>query len=456
MKPRDRELLDRKFPPVENHKILPHNLEAEQSVLGGMLIENSAILLAREILEPDDFYRDAHRKIFSCIADVYEKDVAVDLVTLTNELKVRDQLDAIGGASYIASLIDTTPTAENIKYYAAIVKEKAVLRKIIQAATELMTMAYGDGESPDAILATFQRFSSELIEKSGAGEKTEKLSVSGILDSIGSLREIPYRRINDAITGFLSKELIAVAGRPNFGKTSFVSGILTHTAVVEKRPAIYFGTAFSRERFKLRLLSSVTRIPFNNLIRGKISTEQIPEVLAAQKILDASPIYYLIEPERLNVMLVMAETQRIKSKLGDLGIIIIENLQELYFPIGSCSGKKNWISRKEELDVIAAALTGLTDKVEAPIIISCQINKAADEREGGIPTIGDIKDTGAVGEKVIKVFLLHRPVYYQNLAKGVQEQTFPERAKVIIAKGGPAITIDLYFDGPTYSWRDID
>lgn len=458
MEQRDREMLDRRFSSHETRKLPPQNIEAEQSVLGGMIIDNNVIPFIAGMLLPDDFYRTSHQEIFSAAINLYAKDKIVDLVILTNELKAKNKLDAVGGAYYIASLIDAVPTAENIKYHAGIVKDKAVLRKIILSATELIEVAHEENESPDAVLAMFQKFSGELIEKCGAvgRGKTEKMKTLGILDCISNLRETPYSRINDAITGFLSKELIAVAGRPNFGKTSFVSGILLHIALNERKPAIYFGTAFSKERFKLRLLSSVSQIPFNDLIKGKISGEQVAIALEAEKKLDVSPIYYLIEPEKLNVISVIAEAQKIKNELGELGVIIIENLQELYLPSGSASSKKNWISRKEELDIIAAALTGLTDKVETPIIVSCQINKDADEREDGIPTIGDIKDTGAVGEKAIKVFLLHRPVYYQNLAKGVQEQIFPERAKVIIAKGGPAITVELYFDGPTYSWRDID
>jgi len=413
------------------------------------LIDNNKILEVREILEPDDFYRNAHREIFSAIVELNEKSVKVDLITLTDELRKRNQLDSIGGASYLAGILDMTPTAANVEYYAGIVKEKAILRQISESATELITMVYGAEENLETILATFHKFSSELTEKSGLGKMVKKLEVSGVLDRIGSLRETPHRKINDAITGFLGKELIAVAGRPNFGKTSFVCGLLRHTALTEKRPAIYFGTAFSEERFKIRLLSSATNIPFNYLIKGKISAEQTPIVLAAQKELDAAPIYQLLEPETLNVMSVIAEAQRAKGKLGDLGIIVIENLQELKFP-----GK--FRSRKEELDAIAAALTGLTDKLETPIIISCQINKTADEREDGRPTLADIKDTGTVGEKANKVFLLYRPVYYQNLTRGIREQIFPEPAEVMIVKGGPVITIPLYFNGPTYSWRDKD
>ncbi len=455
MKQRDRELLDRKFKSEgamsypDTHKLPPQNIEAEQSVLGGMLIDDKAISEVEEIIVPDDFYRDAHRKIFTAIVDLNNKSINVDLVTLTNELQKRDQLDATGGASYVVSLLESTPTAANIGYHAAIVKEKSVLRAVIQAATEIIAMTYGDEQELNAILAMFQKSSSELIEKSGIGKRAKKLEISSILSRIGSLRETPYRRINDAITGFLGKELIAVAGRPNFGKTSFVCGLLTYTAMVEKRPAIYFGTAFSKERFEIRLISSITGIPFNDLIRGNTPSEQAPKVLAAQKALEAAPIRHVIEPETLNVMSVIAEARRVKAELGDLGIIVIENLQELKFP-----GK--FRSRKEELDAIAAALTDLTDKIETPIVLSCQIERRADEREDGIPTLGDIKDTGAVGEKAIKVFLLYRPVYYQNLKKGIETQESPEPAKVIIAKGGPVITISLYFDGRTYSWRDVD
>jgi replicative DNA helicase len=431
---------------ARNLKIPPQNSEAEQTVLGATIIDNSIIPKILEIIAAEDFYRDAHRQIFSAIIDL-SKEGEADIITVPEELQKRGQLENVGGASYLISLTDAVPSTINVVAHAEIIKEKSVLRQLINGATELASEAY-DGRL-EVILPKLQKLSVRIIAKTDTGKSPKKLEMSGILKRIGSLRETPYHKLNEAITGFLEKEIIIVAGRPNFGKTSFNCGLLRHTAMIEKRPAIYFGTAFSEERFHVRLLSAETGVPFNDLIKGRVPKGQASKVLKAQKNLDKAPIYQMIEPEKMNILTIIAKTQKIKNDLGDLGIIVIENLQELTFPGISKI-------RKEELDAIASALTGLTDEIKTPIVISCQMNRTADEREDGRPTLGDIKDTGSVGEKAIKVFLLYRPVYYQNLKQGIRVQTFPELAEVIIAKGGPIITIPHLFNGPTYSWTDAD
>ena len=425
----------------------PQNIEAEQTTLASLLIDGSKITEVQAILTPDDFYREAHQKIFTAILELDSKSVNVDLVTLTDELRKKNQIDSIGGASYLAAILDITPTAENVEHHARIVKQKAILREIIKRGTELVVMAYEDGKDTDELLAEFQVVAQELIEKSATGKKMKRMKVSDF-QKLAGLRETPYKYLNNAIGGFLPKELICVGGNKGIGKTSFVSGLLTYTAMKEKMPAIYCGSATWEQRFKLQLLSNQSGVPFDVLIKGRACAKNI---VPAQKALDEAEIYYLIEPKEFNVITISAELKRLKREIGDLGIVIIENFQELRFP-----GK--FRDNLEEQKRVATFLTGLTDELDAPVIISCQIGKETDKRENRRPMLSDLKDAGAIGEKATKVFLLYRRAFYnlETSVAGSEKQQRPEIGEVIIAKGGPPVIVPHYFDGATYRWWDKD
>ncbi len=426
------------------NRLPPQNLEAEISVLGGMLLDNKAIPLVKETLFLERFYREAHRKIFNAILCVYEKDGIVDLVTLAEELTKREGLEEVGGVGYISSLIDSTPTAAAIKYHVKIVKEKAILRKIIQAAMQLQSAAYDAKEELKTILAMFQRFSAELIGESTDSEALGKLE-AGDLSRFLSLRETPFPSLNNMLGGFFGGELIIVGGRPGMGKTSFVSDLLKYTAMSEDRPVIYFGAETSKERFYLRLLSSACDIPFKDLGKARVQEAQADRVLSAQKKIDAAPIYSLVVPKKINVVSLISEVRAKKEEIGELGFVCVENLQELTWP-------EVFHKRKDEADTILSALNNLAMDINTPVVLSCQISRKAEEKEDTRPTLADLKETGAIEEKAAKVLLLWRPNYYAK--SEVQEKNSPEPGELIIAKGGPPMILPMEFCGYIYSWRD--
>lgn len=421
--------------------IPPRNIEAEMSVLGAMLIEREAICKVKEILSADSFYREAHKKIFIAISDLHQSDKEVDLVILAEELTKRGQMEEIGGVSYIDEILNCTPTATNADYYARIVKKKAVLRKLIGAATEIIQMVYEEREDLDLILAKSQKLFSDVLAQADGENMLGKLEIGqGDLKSHFSHRETPFEELNRLLGGFFGGELIVVGGRPGMGKTSFVLECLRHTAIKNQRPVIYFGSETTKQIIYSRLLSSICDVDIRDLRRGKIANGQ--KLTAAHKEIDSAPIYLLAIKDKISAVLLVSQVRTLMKKIEDLGLVIVENIQQLIWP-------EKFKTRKEEVDVILEALKALAIETNAPIILSSQINREVDERENKRPLPSDLKETGRIEELADKILLIYRENYYAKSTANL-----PEQGEIIIAKGGPSEILPLKFYGAYLSWRN--
>jgi replicative DNA helicase len=249
-----------------SHKLPPQNIEAEQSILGGILIENKAINKVMEILTDDDFYRDAHRKIYNAIVNLSERDEPADLITLTNELRKMDQLDSIGGASYLASIIDSVPTAANIEYYAKIVKEKSILRRLIQTSTEIITQSYEDQGDVEGFLDEAERAIFEISEKRVKPSfyfirdivKDSFKTIEKLYEKKELVTGVPsgFKELDQRTAGFQPSDLIIVAGRPSMGKTAFCLNAVQYAAIEKGIPVAIFSLEMSKEQLVIRMLCS--------------------------------------------------------------------------------------------------------------------------------------------------------------------------------------------------------
>ncbi|MCC7460032.1 MAG: replicative DNA helicase, partial [Proteobacteria bacterium] len=355
-------------------RVPPQNLEAEQSVLGSILLDNEALYQVAEILQEKDFYREAHRMIFSSIMSLMDRDEPADLVTLTNELKQKGDLAQVGGVTYLAQVVDAVPTAANVEYYAKIVREKAILRDVIHASTEIITSAYQ--ESND-IVEFLDKAEQVIFQVSESREKAGLVPISNVLKTSFKQIEQNYERkelITGLATGFkdLDKltaglqpsDLIIVAGRPAMGKTSFVLNIAEHVALKEKESVAIFSLEMAREQLASRLLCSMAKIDSSRLRSGFIDEVEWMRLTDAAGMLSDSKIF-IDDMGQANVFEMRAKARRLKSSKG-LGLVIIDYLQLMRGP-----GKAE--SREREISEISRSLKAMAKELNVPVIALSQL-----------------------------------------------------------------------------------
>ncbi len=437
-----------------SHKLPPQHIEAEQSILGGILIENEALNRVTEILDPDDFYRDAHRKIFDALINLSERDEPADLITLTNELRKIDQLDSIGGASYLASLIDSVPTAANIQYYARIVKEKAILRKLIQTSTEIITQSYEDRGDVESFLDEAERSIFEISEKRvrpsfypireivkesfATIEKlfNKKEAVTGVASG--------FKELDRMTAGFQPSDLIIIAGRPSMGKTAFCLDIAEYAAIGNKIPVAIFSLEMSKEQLVIRMLCSQANVEGTRLRTGYLNESDWPKLTIAAGNLSESPIY-IDDTAALSVLELRAKARRLKSDYG-LGMVIVDYLQLM-------KGRARVESRQQEISEISRSLKALAKELNIPVIAVSQLSRKTEERTGNRPQLSDLRESGAIEQDADLILFIYRDEVYNR------DPDNPNRGKaeVIIGKqrNGPIGKIDLAFLDKFTTFKDL-
>jgi replicative DNA helicase len=439
---------------LSSHKLPPQNIEAEQSVLGGILIENEAINKVIEILTPEDFYRDAHRRIFEALIILSERDEPSDLITLTNELQKKKELDLIGGASYLASLIDSVPTAANIEYYAKIVKEKAVLRKLINASTEIITRSYEYLGDVDSLLDEAEQ---EIFQISGSRVKPSfypiRDVVKGSFKTLERLYEkkelitgVPsgFKELDRLTAGFQASDLIIVAGRPSMGKTAFCLNIAQYAAVEKKIPVAIFSLEMSKEQLGIRMLCSEAHVEGTRLRTGFLNESDWPKLTIAAGNLSEAPIY-IDDIAALSALELRAKTRRLRAE-HDLGMVVIDYLQLM-------KGRARVESRQQEISEISRSLKALAKELTIPVIAVSQLSRKTEERTGNRPQLSDLRESGAIEQDADVILFIYRDEVYNR------SEDNPNRgiAEVIIGKqrNGPIGKIDLAFLDKFTTFKDL-
>lgn len=438
---------DRPEPPIEgiDARTLPHNLEAERSVLGAILVHNDAFEEAGTIVKPEDFFRDAHRRIFAAIVYLREeRNSGVDFVTLKEELVRRGELDEVGGPAYVSSLSDGVPRATNVRYYAGIVKDKAALRELIYAANKILTDAYAAEESATDIIDKADRL---LLDVQNAHVSQRMATVSESASALfkdfeyrvehrGELTGIEsgFKSINELTFGWQAGELIVIAARPSIGKTTFVMNSAVAAAKAGKR-VVMFSLEMRRRQLEYRLMSSLSGVACSRLLSGYISSTENPKVAYAFNAMHEIPLV-IDDRARQTVQDIRSACRRLKAE-GGLDMVVVDYVQLMQGTLA-----RKGATRNEELTDISRRMKVLADEIAAPVIMLSQLRRLDGRRRPGLE---DLRESGALEQDSDIVGFLHRS---DHRSGGTTE--------FILAKqrNGPTGTVRLAFDRDILTFTD--
>ncbi|MCX6357808.1 MAG: replicative DNA helicase [Candidatus Aureabacteria bacterium] len=426
-------------------RLPPQNLDAEMCVLGAMLLDKDAIAQAIEHIAAEYFYKEANARIFSAIIDLYDANQAVDIVTLTEHLKKRKEIEAVGGAAYISTIIDSIPSAANIVHYLEIVREKSLLRRLITSATRIVGRCYEGVEDINEVLDDAEREIFELSQRrrSQGFVKVGEL-IKDSIETVESLYQkkeyvtgVPtgYTDLDTIMAGLQPSDLIIVAGRPSMGKTSLALNIVEHAAIAEKIPSAIFSLEMAKEQLVLRLLCSHARVSAHNVRTGFISEKHdFPRLVNAAGKLATAPIF-IDDSASISVLEIRAKARRLAAREG-IRLIVVDYLQLMR----STSRKAE--NRQQEISEISRSLKALARELNVPVVVLSQLNREAEARPDHRPRLSDLRESGAIEQDADVVLLLFREEYYEpdnEDAKG--------KAEVIIAKqrNGPVGSVKLTF-----------
>lgn len=442
-------------------RIPPQNIEAEQSTLGSMMIEKMALEKGLEILRAEDFYRPAHQEIFDCLAALAERDEPADLITLQEELRRRGKLEECGGTEYLMALVDTVPTAANIEHYARIVEQKAILRRLIAAGTEIIAMAQNEDEDVDTITERAEQIVFQVAQRR-LGEYFRPITplvmqawewIDRRYHDKGEASGVPtgFTKLDHMTSGLQPSDLIIIAGRPSMGKTALALDIAVNAAIKAKQTVAIFSIEMSAEQLVQRMLCSLARVNAHRLRTGYFQDAEWNSLAtAANKLWDA-PIY-IDDTTDITTLAMRAKARRLKAEHG-LGLVVVDYLQLV-------RSHRRLDNRQQEISDIARGLKSLARELKVPVIAVSQLSRAPEKREDKRPMLSDLRESGSIEAEADLVALLFRPEYYVHReiedteairGREGEDESFEQRhvevAEVIIAKhrNGPTGTVKLGF-----------
>ncbi|MDP2603388.1 MAG: replicative DNA helicase [Deltaproteobacteria bacterium] len=425
-------------------KVPPQNLEAESSVLGGILLENEAVNQVLELLRPEDFYRESHRKVFRAIVELSDRSDPVDLITLSDCLKNRGELEAVGGTAYLASLADFVPTAANITHYARIVREKSILRSLISTATEIATRGYEEQGNVDEFLDSAEKVIFDISEKKikasfvavGDMIKDTLKTVEKLYERKEMVTGVPtgYDDLDKLTAGLQPAELIIVAGRPGMGKTAFALNIAANAAFTGAGVAV-FSLEMAKEQLVLRMLCSEARVDSSKVRSGYLGERDFPQLAKAAGRLHEAPIY-IDDTPAISVLELRAKARRlVRDRSKKIGLIIVDYLQ-LMRGMGTAS------NREQEISEISRSLKALAKELSVPVMALSQLNRRVEDRSDRRPMMSDLRESGAIEQDSDVIIFIYRDEVYNK-----SDESKKGLAEIIVAKqrNGPIDTVTLTF-----------
>ncbi|MDQ7031438.1 MAG: replicative DNA helicase [Desulfonauticus sp.] len=425
-------------------KTPPHSLEAERAVLGGIFLSNQIFFSIVDLLQPADFYYPAHQIIFSTFLELYRKNVPIDLVTVVEELEKQKKLDDVGGAVYLAQLPESVAASANALFYANIVKEKAIRRKLIETGAELISLGFEQARDVQEIVDESEQKIFSLAESSiqPVFVSTKELS-SEIFEQLQKRIEnrevvtgVPtgYHKLDEMTAGFQPTDLIIVAGRPSMGKTAFALNVAMRAAVQADVPVAIFSLEMSKEQLMMRMLCSWGKVDLSRIRTGFIADEDFIRLTDAATVLSEADIF-IDDTPALTTLEVRARSRRLKAEHG-LGMIIIDYLQ-LMRP------SKRIDSREQEISEISRSLKALAKELNVPVVALSQLNRKVEERSDKRPKLSDLRESGAIEQDADLILFLYRDEVYNK------KEDNPNRGKaeIIIGKqrNGPIGTVELVY-----------
>lgn len=425
-------------------KLPPQNIEAEQSVLGAILLDNGALTTTLELLNYEDFYKDSHRRIFMSMTDLFDKNEPIDIITLTDHLKRKNDLEAVGGTGYLTALVSLVPTSANIRYHCRIVREKSMMRGLLRSVTEIASSVY-DGELDVEELMDFaEKTVFDLSEKRIKASfitlkeviKDSFQMIEQLYDRKETITGVPsgFKELDELTTGFQRSDLIIVGGRPSMGKTAFSLNIAQHVGVNMNEPVAIFSLEMSKEQLAFRMLCSEAMVDSNSIRKGFIKKDDWHNLTSAASKLAGSPIF-IDDTSGMSVLEMRAKARRLKAEHG-LSLVVVDYLQLM-------RGRGNVERREQEISEISRSLKGLAKELRVPVIALSQLNRGVETRGGNKkPTLADLRESGAIEQDADVIIFLYRDEVYNK-----DNPDNKNKAEIIVAKqrNGPTDSLTLSF-----------
>ena len=437
-------------------KIPPHNIDAEKSLLGAILIDQEVLIDVVEIVKATDFYDKRHSKIFAGMIHLYQNHEGVDLITVTDELKKSGHLDEIGGSTYLAELTNHVPTAAHASSYAEIVSQNAVRRRLIKASADINNLAFDENLTVPQLLGQSE---AELFSVSDSSLKQDLTSISDILDTSfdrindlyvnkGVLRGVKtgYRDLDNMTAGLQRSDLIILAARPAMGKTTLVTNLAYNVATIEKKTVLFFSLEMSKEQLIDRMLADAAGVDSWNIRTGNLSEEDFAKLAEASGEMAEAPIF-IDDTPGVSVLEMRTKARRAAHD-GELGLIIIDYLQLMQ---GSGSAQANG-NRVQEVSEISRGLKLLARELNVPVIALSQLSRSVENRSPQIPQLADLRESGSIEQDADIVMFIYREAYYNP------ETERENITDLILAKHrhGPTGTVELYFHPERLRFMSLD
>ncbi len=437
-------------------KLPPQNVEAEQSVLGSILIDKDAVIKVADTLGAEDFYREDHQVIYRAMLKLFEKRMPIDIVTVSEELEQLKQFENVGGASYLVTLVNGVPTASNVSHYGQIVQQKATLRRLIQAANRIGDLGYQEESELTTVLDKAEQ---SLFSVSQKYLKQNFIAIKDILaDSFeridelhknkGVLRGVPtgFRDLDSLLSGLQDSDLVIIAARPSMGKTAIVTNIAAHAAIKEKRAVGFFALEMSREQLADRLISLESGVDSWKIRTGNLIDEDFPKIGYAMGTLAEAPLYIDDSPS-LNIMEIRSKCRRLQMEHG-LDLVIVDYLQLME---GRNRGG-NSDNRVQEISEISRSLKTLARELNVPVIALSQLSRAVEARPDKRPMLSDLRESGSIEQDADVVMFIYRDDYYHKDSdrKGVTELLVRKH------RNGPVGDVELFFVPEQTRFRTVD
>ncbi|WP_319547769.1 replicative DNA helicase [Desulfogranum marinum] len=424
----------------------PQNIEAEQAVLGTILIQDKSLLQVAEIIDPEDFYKNAHKIIYAAMVSLFEKSEPHDLITVTGLLNDQNKLEKAGGAGYIASLTDIIPFTGTLVHHANIIRKKSVLRRLIQTTSEVAARCYDAQDDIETLVDEAEKTIFEIAQsKKGQGFQPMANIVPKAFDRITKLYDrqelitgvaTGYDELDKMTAGFQSSDMIVLAARPSMGKTALAMNIVQHAALIEKVPVAVFSLEMSMESLALRMLCSLGRIDSQRMRTGKLLETDWPKLTRATGMLADAPIY-IDDTAGLTVLEMRAKARRLKSE-DNIGMVVVDYLQLM-------QGKSGIENRAQEISDISRSLKGMAKELDVPVVALSQLNRSLESRTDKRPQLSDLRESGAIEQDADVIMFIYRDEVYNKAEDN------PNRglAEVIVGKqrNGPTGIIKLTFLG---------
>ena len=433
-------------PAPSGRMLPPQNIEAEQAVLGTVLIQDKALLKVIDLLQPGDFYRDAHKTIYAAMMALFDKHEPHDLITVTGLLSDQNKLEDVGGAAYLASLTDIIPFTGTLVHHARIIRKKSILRRLIQTSTEVAARCYDAQDDIDTLVDEAEKTIFEIAHsKKGEGFQPMSTVVPKAFDRINRLFDkqehitgvaTGYDELDRITAGLQPAEMIILAARPSMGKTALAMNIVQHAAMIGKVPVAVFSLEMSVESLALRMLCSLGPIDSQRIRTGRLIDSDWPKLTRATGMLSEAPIY-IDDTPGLTVLEMRAKARRLKSE-QDLGLIVVDYLQLM-------QGKSSSENRAQEISDISRSLKAMAKELNVPVLALSQLNRSLENRTDKRPQLADLRESGAIEQDADVIMFIYRDEVY-NRAEGNPNRGL---AEIIVGKqrNGPTGVIKLSFLG---------